>query len=1279
MPPPPVEESTFQASGPTMICRFISGGYAMPTTYLGPGRHLLGRSPHISVCCEDPLLDPHHLILEMGPDGGIDVIPIASRLVARLDGVGVGAGSGGRIGRIRASESAILSVGASTLRITSVFDQRLCALHAETTFAKSRKVNSGHDLSQRVVREPRAVVMHPSTCCEISTSKLAPSPPASSHSLIAAGVALVAGLTMALLLGHMMFAAFALVGAFTAVTTWGVGRFRHTRLAGSANRKHLLAGRNLAAELLVIAEEIEAHLHFVSPELCWPHVALRRGELWVRRPQHGDAYHVTLGLGDSRVPIEVGSTSGQAVQPEHQRLADQLSMFRSVPQVLALDESAPMVVAVTGLVAPAVIRSMVMQLAVTTGPADLRIVAVSMDPRRYGWMNALPHTGEVAVIDARDPVHLGREVMLLDDGDSRRVVLVTDAPELLTYRTAPVRRLLDLSRPITVIAELAIDELGRGQNQVTAVPAVCTTVISTDPLTSLGISARVAGAMSAELAGLEDPEDASLQANSLPNRVDLGSLTKGWESAEEIGQGWADGGPDPAPAAVIGQTADAILEIDLVADGPHGLVAGTTGSGKSELLRSLVISLAMRVSPVHLQFVLIDYKGGSTFDACCDLPHTVGLVTDLDEGLAERALISLEAELHRRERILRAVSASDLTGYRAREEVSPLARLVVVIDEFAALAVELPRFLSALVGIAQRGRSLGVHLILATQRPAGVIDDAIRANTDLRMALRLNDAADARDVVGDERPSGFPRGVPGRSMMRLGADEAVVFQAASSASILRARVEAIREASLRAGHQITHRPWLASLDEVMRSPQEEAVTLALGVIDDPAAQMHRELHWDRSGGLVIIGALGSGTTSTLMTIIDRVIRSDEAVLFVIDATGDPALAVVSRAANCAGVIGIHDRERLERLLQRWSDEIDRRQISGRGRGHFSDWVLAIDGVMSVRRSLDDVSGSGLLAHFERILAEGPAVGLVAAATLESGGGAAASLVHRFAMRWIHNLEDPSDGALYGVAASAVPPPIPGRIRLTTLNLFAQVYPPRPLEIMADRSRHEVQPVEALPAVITTAELQTSIRCGLGPDVSLLLGVAHSDLKAAWIDLRVGDHVMVLGPARSGKTAAAMHLQSMWRRHHPDGEIKIVQGRSGGALFGGHGSEIVAVADLPTVAEVQAPLLIVVDDAERVEDPTGRLTALLEAPHLNVLVVATARPEGLRTMYGHWTAAVRKSRVGVMMAAAGDLDGDLLQAVLPRRCPVRVRPGLAWIVDASGVRLVQIAFDQNETG
>ena len=203
-----------------------------------------------------------------------------------------------------------------------------------------------------------------------------------------------------------------------------------------------------------------------------------------------------------------------------------------------------------------------------------------------------------------------------------------------------------------------------------------------------------------------------------------------------------------------------------------------------------------------MTFVLVDYKGGSAFSGCVHLPHVTGMVTDLDPHLTQRALASLSAELRRREKMLAAAGAKDIEEYTERAgrepRPDPLPRLVIVIDEFASLARDLPDFVTGLVSIAQRGRSLGIHLILATQRPSGAVSADIRANTNLRIALRMTDAAESADVIDAPDAAQISRTTPGRGYVRLGHASLVPFQAGR----IRGR---------RPGATAQARPWVAAV------------------------------------------------------------------------------------------------------------------------------------------------------------------------------------------------------------------------------------------------------------------------------------------------------------------------------------------------------------------------------------------------------------------------------------------------------------------------------------
>ncbi|MFF4506642.1 FtsK/SpoIIIE domain-containing protein [Streptomyces sp. NPDC001401] len=443
---------------------------------------------------------------------------------------------------------------------------------------------------------------------------------------------------------------------------------------------------------------------------------------------------------------------------------------------------------------------------------------------------------------------------------------------------------------------------------------------------------------------------------------------------------WRMGGQ--STMAVIGESYDGPFGIDLRRDGPHGLIAGTTGSGKSELLQTIVAALAVANTPENMTFVLVDYKGGSAFKDCVKLPHTVGMVTDLDAHLVERALESLGAELKRREHILAAADAKDIEDYQdlVRREPShaSVPRLLIVIDEFASMVRDLPDFVTGLVNIAQRGRSLGIHLLLATQRPSGVVSPEIRANTNLRIALRVTDAGESTDVIDAPDAGHISKSTPGRAYVRLGHASLIPFQsgrvggrrpgAADPKALapwagplswqdlgraalqkpkseareddeitdLKVLVDAVRDANQSLGIPAQRSPWLPALEEMLLLDDIPAVrgegtlpAAPYGVADLPADQDRRPVVVDFAtfGHLLIAGAPRSGRSQVLRTIagsLARTLSSADVHLYGIDC-GNGALNALTRLPHCGAVVGRNQLERVVRLFNRLTAELARRQ------------------------------------------------------------------------------------------------------------------------------------------------------------------------------------------------------------------------------------------------------------------------------------------------------------------------------------------------------------------
>ena len=1344
-------------AAPTVEVAVVSGPSCTGWTTLGAGRHLTGRSPVAAVHVDDAGVEPFHGVLVIGPDGAVTFAQLTGRVPVLVDDRPVD-------GTVGLGPGAELSLGSSRVAI------RITRRHVGDDGHKDRD-NDGRNGPRPVSSDPRLPTRDPWRRPVVRGRPIddqpampalhVPEPPAEHRSppatgLIGAIVGLVGSGAMAILLGQLLFAMFGVLGATASFATWAVGAVGAARARRRSERAAADDAAAFADDLASIAR-IHRRLHIERhPTIVDVLDQLDAESVWERRLDAGSPLCASIGTGVHRRAMPLDQDGRRRLSPDLERALAAAECLIDVAVPVELWRGDAVALHGPAGTGASIARSVVVQLATAHGPADWRLAVVTDRPGDWAWATWLPHArtsaGGSTFIDVSRPGPAVGDLvadLATTCADGLHVLVVVDDPRQLATRTAPLRRL---------IATTDVTSLVAVENTV-PVPAVCNRVIDVGVTGRLGAGApcnddapdaavadlgsaasdvRVAGigvataARAARvLAPLVDPEERG-GGSQLPDDVRLGDIHALGDaiggagadvSAGSIARRWADtAGSDTALVVPVGSTADGIVQIDLVNDGPHGLIAGTTGSGKSELLRTLVVGLAAGASPERVTFVLVDYKGGATFDSCARLPHTVGLVTDLDDDLADRALVSLEAELRRRERLLRDVGVDDIaswpvasrapaSGVTERAEravVEPLPRLVVVVDEFAALAKEVPGFVDALVGIAQRGRSLGIHLLLATQRPAGVITDDIRANTNLRLALRLNDTADAHDVVGDPAPAAFTRRSPGRAALRLGPDELVVFQTASCTGPERHRagrlatpvnhdgselaaheagemlveeghdesaldryVDAIVDAAAQLGLPPPHRPWLEPLPAhcVVADVEPLDGRPGIGIIDDPARQTRRPLRAP-DGNLLLVGSIGSGTTTALHALAAHECRTADVRhchVYVIDSRGDDRLTVLESAAHVGAVVRLTETERIDRLLRRLAQLIDQRIHAD------ADAVpavrLLIHGWEGLRTSLSSVDRAASSARLARIVAEGPVAGVTVWAT--SDGSSPGVPPSSWSDTWVFHTSDPA--LARGLGVRPVRAGTPGRLRVTSSGLAAQVAAdavelPQEDVTMAPPSAVAAgpAPIRILPDVVDPDRFDNSVRAlPARPDDPgtqwLEVGLGAEHLEPDGLGVPTGDHVFVGGAARAGKTTALRQLTAAWRRRRPGGRIvTVTPGRS---------APLESLC-LPAGADAAGPTLVVVDDAERVDDPL--LGELVASRRPDVTVVAAARLDAVRALYGHWTREVARSRCGVLLTSVGDVDGDLLGVTLPRRAAIPPRPGLAWCVDGRGHRLVQVA-------
>ncbi|MEV7609333.1 FtsK/SpoIIIE domain-containing protein [Microbacterium sp. NPDC089320] len=617
---------------------------------------------------------------------------------------------------------------------------------------------------------------------------------------IAALVPVAAGVALWLVTGSLFSLCFAVLGPLMIVASLIDGS-RSRRRASRAAATDSAAAWSLAEAQLTRLHEDERRLRWhrhPDAAACLAQSPLRGLE----PPDAAILVVVGSGTGDSAVQASGGD--GDRERDFRMRCTRVEGVPTTVPlgSGIALRGSSPVVAAAA--------RALVVQLCLRFGVAQMSVAGSRLDEL---GLAGFPHARferrgsfRLAVARGADPRPPADAVIWLLDRDGTVPEGVTTVIDIAEPRRASIRT----------------------PQGIAEVEAEC---LSHDQTVAIGASRAEGG----------DDLD------SLPASVSFGELFQP-EST--------DGLP-----AVVGRGEREDILLDIVDDGPHAIVTGTTGTGKSELLVSWVTAMASGHGPDRVTFVLADFKGGTAFEPLRMLPQVAAVITDLDEEGARRGVSSLTAELRRRESVLADAGARDI------REIG-MARLVIVVDEFAALLHDHPDLGAVFTDIAARGRALGMHLILGTQRASGVIRDALAANCPLRVSLRVADAADSRAVIGADDAAELPGGVASRglALARRPQDAEPIAMRVALTGVADLRAVALRWAD--ADTPVS--PWLPPLPRILPLAQLQAQArtnsgVILGRADDPERQDQplELLSIGSDRGIVFLGGSGSGRSSAL--------------------------------------------------------------------------------------------------------------------------------------------------------------------------------------------------------------------------------------------------------------------------------------------------------------------------------------------------------------------------------------------------------------------------------
>lgn len=552
-----------------------------------------------------------------------------------------------------------------------------------------------------------------------------------------------------------------------------------------------------------------------NPETCMNSVLELRRNLWERMPSDSDFLVTRLGIGKIKLCVEVKSrvdTDGfHIIDDELESLSGQIieetRYVDNAPVCISLKEYPTIGIVGSMEKSYYLLRSMLVELTTQHSYKDLRLVCLFDEDERKLWgvLRWLPHiwdeTGQVRYI-AFNKKQRNTVCELLGDEIRHRKQAIQETHKQDKHSALPhyvvITNRRDILFPEAIYEDLISNNASLGFTTIFMadamydLPQTCRCLID---LTSTPVVYE-RDKFDERSYFAQDPPVHQNQLNTFTRQMAAIELEDkktrtaipaavtflqgyGVDTVEELGilERWESSEPYKTLAAPIGiMDGGKVFSLDIRSGehshGPHGLLAGTTGSGKSEFLQTWILSMAVNYHPHDVNFVIIDYKGGGMSDLMEPLPHVVGKITNIDRNIS-RSLVSLKSELKRRQELFAQCGVNNIDkyqkAYQSGEVKERLPHLIIVTDEFAEMKKEEPEFMTELNSIATVGRSLGIHLLLATQRPAGVVTDQINSNSRFRICMKVQDVADSREMI--KRPDAARITQSGRAYIRVGEDE----------------------------------------------------------------------------------------------------------------------------------------------------------------------------------------------------------------------------------------------------------------------------------------------------------------------------------------------------------------------------------------------------------------------------------------------------------------------------------------------------------------------------